>query len=104
MLENWGRLVFRRRRSILWVTVAAILFAAVWGTGVFGALQSSGGFESPGSDSARATSISDRDLGRDAADLVVLYRSPGRTVDDPAFRQAVERALAALPKDKITTT
>ncbi|MBC6459771.1 MMPL family transporter [Actinomadura sp. HBU206391] len=104
MFENWGRFVHRRRRTTLWIATAMLVFAAVWGTGVFGALKSSGGFEAPGSESTRAAEISDRDLGRDTADVVLLYRSPGRTVDDPAFRPAVERALAALPRDKVAAT
>ncbi|GAA2094912.1 MMPL family transporter [Actinomadura alba] len=104
MFENWARLVYRRRRATLWLTAAMLVVAAVWGTGVFGALTSSGGFDTPGSESARATEIADRDLGRDSADMVMLYRSPGRTVDDPAFRPAVERALSALPSDKVDGT
>jgi uncharacterized membrane protein YdfJ with MMPL/SSD domain len=104
MFENWARFVYRRRRATLWVTAAMLVMAAVWGTGVFGALKSSGGFDTPGSESALATEIADRDLGRDSADMVMLYRSPGRTVDDPAFRPAVERALSALPSDKVAST
>jgi RND superfamily putative drug exporter len=84
------------------VAGAALVFAGVWGTGVFGALTSSGGFDTPGSESAKAAQVAEQDLGRDEADVVVLYR--GRTtVDDPAYRTAVEGALAALPKDKIAS-
>ncbi|XRQ09299.1 MMPL family transporter [Actinomadura welshii] len=79
------------------------MFAGVWGTGVFGALSSSGGFDTPGSESAQAAQIAERDLGRDAADVVILYE--GRTtVDDPGYRASVERALGALPEDKVTAT
>ncbi|WP_149263493.1 MMPL family transporter [Actinomadura sp. K4S16] len=100
MFDRWGRWVHRRRRWVLAVAGAALVFAAVWGTGVFGALTSSGGFDTPGSQSAEAARIAERDLGRDQADVVVLYQ--GRTtVDDPSFRTSVEGALAALPSDKV---
>ncbi|WP_433140555.1 MMPL family transporter [Actinomadura nitritigenes] len=105
MFERWGRWVHRRRRWVLAVAGAALVFAAVWGTGVFGALTSSGGFDTPGSESAQATKIAERDLGRDQADVVVLYQGrPGMTVDDPSYRAAVEKALAALPQGKVAGT
>ncbi|URN10137.1 MMPL family transporter [Actinomadura madurae] len=100
MFERWGRWVHRRRRWVLAVAAAALVFAGVWGTGVFGALSSSGGFDTPGSESAKAAQIAERDLGRDAADVVILYQGK-TTVDDPAYRAAVEKALAALPADKV---
>ncbi|WP_433477452.1 MMPL family transporter [Spirillospora sp. CA-142024] len=100
MFDRWGRWVHRRRRWVLAVAGAALAFAAVWGTGVFGALSSSGGFDTPGSESAKAVQIAERDLGRDQADVVILYQGK-TTVDDPAYRASVERALAALPHDKV---
>ncbi|WP_026401281.1 MMPL family transporter [Actinomadura rifamycini] len=103
MFDRWGRWVDRRRRWVLAVAGAALVFAGVWGTGVFGALSPTGGFDTPGSESARAAAIAERDLGRDAADVVVLYRG-GTTVDDPAYRTAVEAALAGLPADEIAST
>ncbi|RAY13292.1 MMPL family transporter [Actinomadura craniellae] len=102
MLERWGRLVHRRRWAVLAAALAFMIFSGVWGTGVFGALQSSGGFDTPGSESVQAQEIAERGLGRTEGDVVVLYRDrAGRTVDDPAFRDAVARELAALPKDKV---
>ncbi|MFC6878459.1 MULTISPECIES: MMPL family transporter [Actinomadura] len=101
MFDRWGRWTYRRRRPLLVASLAFLVVAAVWGTGVFGALTSSGGFDTPGSESGRAAATADRDLGRDEADVVVLYEAGGRTVDDPAFRTAVERAVAAVPKERI---
>ncbi|TDC67898.1 MMPL family transporter [Actinomadura sp. GC306] len=100
MLDRWGRWVHRRRTWVLAVAAAALVFAGVWGTGVFGALSSAGGFDTPGSESAKATEIAERDLGRDAADVVILYEG-AMTVEDPAYRTAVEQALTALPRDKV---
>jgi uncharacterized membrane protein YdfJ with MMPL/SSD domain len=104
MFEAWGRLVYRRRKPVLAVALVVIAFSAIWGTGVFGALKSNGGFEAPGSGSDTAAQIMDKNLGRGGADVVVLYRSESRTVDDPAYRAAVTGALAAVPRDKVGTT
>src|SRR5215475_10241220 len=101
MFEAWGRFVYRRRRLVLLVAAVVVVGAAVWGTGVFGALKSGGGFAAPGSQSEQAGTIATRAFGRDTADVVVLYRSPALTVRDPAYRAAVTRSLAALPTDKV---
>ena len=103
MTEMLGRFAYRRRWLVLAAAVAFLAVAVAWGTGVFGRL-SSGGFEDPGSESARAAAVAAADLGRDDADVVVLYRSADRTVDDPAYRQAVTGTLAALPADAVERT
>ncbi len=103
MFEAWGRFVYRRRRLFLLVAAIAVVAAGVWGTGVFGALQSGGGFTAPGSQSQQASDLAARAFGRDAADVVVLYRSPDQTVRDPGYRTAVTAALAALPRDKVVS-
>src|SRR5262249_48186690 len=69
--------------------------------GVFGALQSGGGFTAPGSQSERASTLATRAFGRDTADVVVLYRSPAPTVPDPAYRSAVAGRLSAPPKARV---
>src|SRR5215510_13997826 len=101
MFEAWGRFVYRRRRLVLLVAALVMAGAAVWGTGVFGALQSGGGFTAPGSQSEQASTLATRAFGRDTADVVVLYRSPALTVRDTAYRAAVTGSLSALPKDKV---
>ena len=101
MFEAWGRFVYHRRRLVLLVAAVAVAAAALWGTGVFGALQSGGGFTAPGSQSERAGTVATHAFGRDTADVVVLYRSPALTVRDSAYRAAVTQSLAALPTDKV---
>jgi trehalose monomycolate/heme transporter len=101
VFEAWGRFIYRRRRLVLLAAVVAVVGAAVWGTGVFGSLQSGGGFSAPGSQSERAGNLATKAFGRDTADIVVLYRSATMTVADPAYRQAVTSTLAALPHDKV---
>ncbi len=103
MFESLGRLMFRRRRLVLAAAGVLAVVAALWGTGVFGSL-SSGGFQDRGSESARAAQQATRVFGRHQADVVVLYSSPTLTVDDAAFRTAVQRALSALPSRYVAKT
>jgi uncharacterized membrane protein YdfJ with MMPL/SSD domain len=103
MFERFGRLMYRRRRWIVVATALFVVFAGVWGTQVFGSLVA-GGFEDPGSDSYRAAKVSADELGRDDADVIVLYRSTDSTVDDPAFQRAVTSTVDALPSDAVERT
>jgi trehalose monomycolate/heme transporter len=101
MFDRWGRLVYRRRRLVLVIALIAVAFAAAWGTGVFGRLQSSGGFTPPDSQSQQSSNLATAAFGRDAGDVVVLYSSPTMSVHAPAFRSAVTHALAGLPASKV---
>src|SRR5215472_3045487 len=103
MFDRWGRIVYRRRWLVLAVAGAAVIVAAVWGTGVFARLQSAGGFSAPGSQSQREAALAARTFGRDSADVVVIYssRSATQTVRSPAVRRAVTSTLAALPKSDV---
>ncbi|MGH3240000.1 MAG: MMPL family transporter, partial [Spirillospora sp.] len=96
MFERLGRWVYRHRRLVLGCALGAVLFAGVWGTRLFPAL-SGGGFDAPHSDSVRAAETIEARLGRDDADVLVLYRSDRTTVDDPGYRGAVVSAVGALP-------
>jgi trehalose monomycolate/heme transporter len=101
MFETWGRVVYRRRRLVLVVALLAVAFAAVWGTGVFSRLQSSGGFAPSDSQSQQAANLAQARFGRDAGDVVVLYSSPDQAVRSPGFRAAVTGTLAALPHSQV---
>jgi trehalose monomycolate/heme transporter len=106
VFERLGRLVYRRRKAVLALTAALVAFAAVWGTAVFGALDG-GGFDDPASESSRAVVALDDALGRQATDVVVVYRAPegsGLTVDDPAFKAAVTDTIAALPAGDVAAS
>src|SRR4051812_14443604 len=103
MFESLGRVMYRRRRWVVALALVFVTFAAVWGTGVFGRLTGAG-FEDPGSESSKAAEVAAAELGRDSADVVVLYSSADRTVDDPAFRDAVASTLDALPADAVVAT
>ncbi len=101
MFDAWGRLVYRRRRLVLVIALIVVAFAAAWGTGVFGRLQSSGGFTPPDSQSQQASNLATAAFGRDAGDVVVLYSSPTMSVRSPAYRAAVTHALTGLPADRV---
>ena len=103
MFETWGRIIYQRRRLVLVLAAIGIVFAAVWGTGVFGKLQKAGGFDAPGSQSQQSASLAARAFGRDAGDVVVLYGSQTAAVRSPAFRSAVAGVLAALPHGKVSS-
>src|ERR1700684_3204994 len=101
MFERWGRVIYRRRRLVLVITLIVVAFAGAWGTGVFRSLQTAGGFNTPNSQSQRSSDLASAAFGRDAGDVVVLYNSVTRTVADPAYRAAVTHALGALPRSKV---
>src|SRR5271169_2134623 len=98
MFEAWGRVLSRRRRLTLVITLLFVAFAGAWGTGVFGKLSSGDNFTPPSSQSQREANVADQVFGRNDADVVVLYRSATMTVTDPAYRQAVTTALSSLPR------
>src|SRR4051794_1169819 len=102
MFEALGRVMYRRRRWVIVLALAALTFAGVWGTGVFGRL-GSGGFEDPGSESYRAAELAATELGTSSPDVIVLYSSPTLTVDDAQFREAVTGTLDGLPSEDVGT-
>jgi len=100
--EFLGRAAYRRRRPVLALAILFAIFAGAWGTGVFGKLISGNAFAPPSSQSQRESGQSAAIFGRSDADVVLLYRSSALTVSDPAYREAVTAALAALPRQDIT--
>ncbi len=100
MFGTLARSMYRRRGIVLSLAAAFLVFAGVWGTGVFGEL-SAGGFGDPGSESARATDRLDSALGRSGADVIVVYSSDSERVDSPGFEEAVVDTLAGLPSDEV---
>src|SRR5260370_25552702 len=101
MFESWGGIVYRRRRLVLEIALIGIALVAFWSTGVFGQLQSSGGFTAPGSPSQQASNLATAAFGRNAGDVVVLYSSPTQTVRSRAFRAEVTSMLARLPRSRV---
>jgi trehalose monomycolate/heme transporter len=105
MFEAWGRIIFQHRRLTLLIAGLAVAAGTVWGIGVFGALQSNGGFTPPSSPSQTEANVAARAFGRDAADVIVLYTGRDHlTVRSPGYGSAVTRALARLPASRVTAT
>ncbi|MGH3291524.1 MAG: MMPL family transporter [Trebonia sp.] len=104
MFEAWGYGLYRARRLTLVVALLFAVGAGVWGTGVFGKLDSGNTFTPPNSQSSAESNLAGSLFGRGAADVVVLFHSQAHTVADPVYRQAVARYLAALPGKQVAKT
>jgi RND superfamily putative drug exporter len=102
MFESWGRGLYRARRLTLVLGLLFAVGAGVWGTGVFGKLNSGNTFTPPNSQSNVESSLAGSLFGRNGADVVVLFHSASRTVADPVYRQAVAGYLAGLPAGEVT--
>ena len=102
MFEAWGRRLYRARRLTLLIAVLFAIGAGVWGTGVFGKLDSGNTFTPPNSQSNVESNLAASLFGRNGADVVVLFHSAADTVAAPAYRQAVTAYLAALPANQVT--
>jgi RND superfamily putative drug exporter len=96
MLERLGGTMVRRRWVVLAATAVLVVGAALFGSGVFGAVQS-GGFTDPGAPSSQAERLLAERFGAGDANLVLVVTASsingrGGTVDDPAVA-AAGRAL-----------
>ncbi|KUP97687.1 MMPL family transporter [Thermobifida cellulosilytica] len=100
MFSALGRFTYRGRVWVLLATVVFVVFAALWGTGLFGSV-SDGGFEDPDAESTRAAEVIEEELGHDAVDVVAVYRSDELRVDNPTFAKAVQRVLDDLPDEYV---
>ncbi len=98
MFASLARLVTRRPRLVLLVTLLLVAATAVVGVGAFGKLQT-GGFDDPRSDSTRADhAVEDRFGGQ--PNLVLLVTARAGAVDAPdatAAGKEITRTLAAEP-------
>ncbi|MFI9173632.1 MMPL family transporter [Streptomyces lincolnensis] len=101
MFERFGRLLHRRRKPLLILTLLFAVLSGAYGAGVFGSLTPLG-FQDPGSDSERAAQIAEDAFPQRTPDAVIVYRDEDRTVDDPSFQRAVVRQVESLPKADVT--
>ncbi|MGH3243864.1 MAG: MMPL family transporter, partial [Spirillospora sp.] len=93
MFTALGRLAARRAKLLLFGSLVAFAATVILGGGVFGSL-SSGGFDDPGSDSARATEFLEHEF--DAGTPNILLVVTAKTGDiDAAPATTAGRALTA---------
>jgi uncharacterized membrane protein YdfJ with MMPL/SSD domain len=102
MFEAWGRGIYRARRLTLVIALLFAVAAGVWGTGVFGKLDSGNTFTPPNSQSNAESTLAASLFGRNSADVVVLFHSAAHTVAGPVYRQAVTGYLADIPANEVT--
>lgn len=100
MFTRLGHLVVRRRRTILTLTLIALVAAAIVGGGVFSRL-STGGFEDPDSESTRAADVLEAEFGTGAPDLVLVVSATAPSTDDVA---AVDQPLVRAAGEAITAS
>jgi RND superfamily putative drug exporter len=97
MFAAWGHFVYRRRWPVLVVSVVLLgLSIALVARG--GTLKSGGIIQT--SESGRAAKLIQNELPQSGgSQLSLIFSSPTLQVTDPAFRTAVEQALAPLQGD-----
>jgi RND superfamily putative drug exporter len=99
MFTRAAHLVHRRRSVVLALSAVTLALAAagafMLGGGLFGKA-TGGGLDDPRSESSRAVDATRAEFGRTDVDVVVTYTSPGSTVSDPAFTDAVSATLARV--------
>ncbi|WP_436697618.1 MMPL family transporter [Nocardioides sp. BYT-33-1] len=100
MMERWGGLLVRRAVAVLLVGLGITALAGIAGIGLEDKL-SAGGFEDPGTESARELALERETFGNRSIDAVVIFSSDDEEAAAPAFREEVERTLAAIPEDSV---
>ncbi|MCD0445273.1 MMPL family transporter [Glycomyces sp. A-F 0318] len=95
MYSLLGRAVIKARWLIVAGIAAVFAVGATWGLGVFDEF-TDGGFVSAESRSVLDAETIEEEFGSIGADVVVLYSSDTMTMDDPAFADAVEGAVADI--------
>lgn len=89
-----GNSIYNSRRLVLAAGLAFMVLSGVVGIGLFGDLKA-GGYNNPDAESTRVEEVMKAELGQSDRTLVVLFTSQdGTTVDNPAFKSAVEAAMS----------
>ncbi|PTQ10335.1 hypothetical protein CLG96_13760 [Sphingomonas oleivorans] len=104
MFSSFGQFAFRFRWLVLLATGLFVVFALVWGSGVFGVL-TTGGLAPETAEVSRANDLLDEHFGHRPGDpdVVAVFddESGRRRVDDPEFAGPVQDALSALPSSQV---
>ncbi len=95
MLTRLGHLTVRRRRLILSLTGLFMVVAGVLGTRALTVL-ADGGFEDPGSQSARAEALLDQHFDAQEPNLVLVVTAADGDIDSPAAAAAAQAFTTAV--------
>jgi len=87
--------VVRRPVLVLLAALALALVGALLARSAYDRL-AAGGFDDPGSESTRAATRIEAQLGVHAPDVLALYTSGEHRIDDPAVRAAVAKVVTVL--------
>ena len=97
MLTRAAHVIHRRRIVVLVISAFVLGLAAFSAFGLGGGLfgkATDGGFDDARSESSVARAVAAEEFGRTDVDVVVTYTSPGATVADSDFTDAVMQTLA----------
>jgi RND superfamily putative drug exporter len=95
MYSLLGRAVIKARWCIVVGIVGVFAVGATWGLGVFDEF-TDGGYVSSDAQSVLDAEAIEEEFDSTGAEVVVLYQSDSMTVDDPAFADAVQGAVADI--------
>jgi RND superfamily putative drug exporter len=99
MLERLARLIDRRRRAVLFVSVLVVFAAGAFGGPVVGLLDVGDDFSDPESESIQARDTVERTTGRSAApDAIVLVRL-GARIEEPEAGRRLEAVREKIRED-----
>ena len=70
-MNAWAELVVRHKKSAFFSFIALILLSTVWGFQSFGQLKA-GGYDDPGSTSARVTTLLEKEFNTETPNIIVL--------------------------------
>jgi len=96
MLDRLGAFIHRRRRLVLWGSLAVVLLAGFFGGPVFGLLDSGNDFDDPQAEAPRASADVARATGADASPSLVALVRLGAPADSSEAQRKLERVAAAL--------
>jgi uncharacterized membrane protein YdfJ with MMPL/SSD domain len=102
MIERWGGLVVRRAVVVLLVGLGITAAAMFAGVGLEDKL-SSGGFDDPASESAQELTKERDAFGNRSIDAIAIFTSDEQVVSDPAFQAEVEKTLASVPAERVSS-
>ncbi|MEV1176988.1 MMPL family transporter [Nonomuraea sp. NPDC049784] len=101
MFAAIGRFAVRRRWWIVAAALAVMIVGGLFGSTAMGLFTGGAGFVDPRSESNRADQLLESTFAHDGVDVIVVYESRTRTVDDPAFASAVGTVVGRLPVGQV---